>query len=51
MKNCKICEDYCCEDEKCHNRNSQYFDDYVNEYMVCREFIECGEQKLTQAKK
>lgn len=37
MRNCTECSSYTSE-EKCNCTQSEYLDDYVNEYMICREF-------------
>lgn len=47
MKNCLLCE--FATDDKCKNKKSQYYNDYVNEYMICREFK--AEEKRADARK
>ena len=47
MNKCTICVDYNKKTEKCYNRNSQYYDDFVNEYMICREFSEDKDEHKT----
>lgn len=38
MKNCTFCN--FAGVEKCECKKSQYYNDYINEYMICREFEE-----------
>jgi len=38
MKNCMLCEFQ--KNEKCTEKESQYFNENVNEYMICRAFQE-----------
>lgn len=37
MRNCTECKSYTSE-EKCKCPQSEYLDEFVNEYMICREF-------------
>lgn len=40
MGNCTQCVNYDAKEEKCKCEKSQYCDDFVNNYMICREFKE-----------